>query len=64
MSTASYVFIYERENYQFQIERFIKREDTNYNEKKNGKKGLLKSKKTRIEIMRKKGGVKLRVLVR
>ena len=27
----------------------IKREDANYNEKKNGKKGLLKSKKTRIE---------------
>jgi len=51
LSTASCVFIYERENYQFQIERFIKREDTNYNEKKNGKKGLLKSKKTRIEMI-------------
>lgn len=50
MSTASCVFIYERENYQFQMERFIKRADINYNEKKNGKKGLLKSKKTRIEI--------------
>ena len=32
------------------MERFIKRADINYNEKKNGKKGLLKSKKTRIEI--------------
>ena len=51
MSTASGVFIYRRENYQFQMERFIKRADTNYNEKKNGKKGLLKSKKTRIEIL-------------
>ena len=51
MSAASCVFIYKRENYQFQIERFIKRADTNYNKKKNGKKGLLKSKKTRIEII-------------
>ena len=32
------------------MERFIKRADINYNEKKNGKKGLLKSKKTRIEM--------------
>ena len=52
MSTASGVFIYRRENYQFQMERFIERADTNYNEKKNGKKGLLKSKKTRIETTR------------
>ena len=51
MSTASCVFIYKRENYQFQMERFIKRADINYNEKKNGKKGLLKSKKTSIEIV-------------
>ena len=50
MSTASCVFIYKRENYQFQMERFIKRADINYNKKKNGKKGLLKSKKTRIEM--------------
>ena len=37
------------------MERFIKRADINYNEKKNGKKGLLKSKKTRIEISGRRG---------